>query len=88
MSKHTPGPWAVHPASAQVDAFATGEPVPVCQLLWPTDQRTETETEANAHLIAAAPEMLEALKSNVLAFEAFGITVPPEVTALIERVES
>lgn len=59
---HTAGPWAVHPVNAQVDAFVGGEPLPVCQLLWPTTERTEAETEANALLIAAAPDMLDALK--------------------------
>lgn len=63
MSKHTPGPWAVNPLCAQVDAFdgKDGDPLPVCQLLWPTDRRTEATTEANACLIAAAPDLLEAL---------------------------
>jgi hypothetical protein len=60
--RHTPGSWAVHPSKARVDAFVGGAPLPVCELLWPTDQRSEAETEANAHLIAAAPEMYEALK--------------------------
>lgn len=61
QSKHTPGPWAVNPQSAQVDAFDSGFPVPVCRMLWPTDERTEDETEANARLISAAPELLGAL---------------------------
>lgn len=58
---HTPGPWAVNPFNAQVDSAVNGAPVPVCQMLWPTSLRTEAETEANACLIAAAPELLEAL---------------------------
>ena len=61
MSAHTPGPWAVHPVKAQVDAFSP-HPIPVCQMLWPTTERSEDETEANARLIAAAPDLLEALK--------------------------
>ena len=59
---HTQGPWAVNPAEAKVDAFATGKPLPICALLWPTTERTETETEDNARLIAAAPDMLAELK--------------------------
>lgn len=64
-AQHSPGPWAVHPAKAQVDAFVGGEPLPVCQLLWPTDRRSEDETEANACLIAAAPKMLALLKELI-----------------------
>lgn len=65
MSEHTPGPWAVNPALAQVDAFVLSPsqaPIPVCQMLWPTDERSEAETEANARLVAAAPDILAALK--------------------------
>ena len=62
QAKHTPGPWAVHPISARVDAFVGGTPLPVCELLWPTDERSEAETEANARLIAAAPNLLAALR--------------------------
>lgn len=59
VSRATKGPWAVHPAVAQVDAFDinTGNPLAVCEMLWPTDERTEAEAEANAALIALAPEM-------------------------------
>ena len=65
--KFTPGPWHVHPFRAQVDTFVwtdaeTLDPVPVCALLWLTDRRSEGETEANAHLIAAAPELYAALE--------------------------
>lgn len=63
MANHTPGPWAVNPFQAQVDAFNTGTPLPVCQLLWPTDVRSEAETFANARLIAAAPDLLEACEA-------------------------
>lgn len=66
-SKHTPGPWAVNPVAAQIDAMPS--PIPVCQLLWPTRQRSESETEANARLIASAPEILQALTAVVEAIE-------------------
>ena len=69
MSEHTPGPWAVNPVRAQVDALDPRHgPVPVCRLLWPTERRTEEETEANARLIAAAPDMaqeIEALRAEL-----------------------
>lgn len=62
-SKYTPGPWAVHPDDARVDAFVGGNPYPICLLLWPSDMRSEAETYANARLIAAAPTMLAALEA-------------------------
>ena len=60
MNEFTKGPWAVNPVVAQVDALPSM--LPVCQMLWPTDERSEDETEANAQLIAAAPELYTALE--------------------------
>lgn len=53
MSKHTPGPWAPSDET--------------CNYVWSGDtcvaRMAETdEKEANARLIAAAPELLEALR--------------------------
>ena len=75
MSKHTPGPWTILPGDdfdgglvvycADVDqmpnpsycakTIAIGEGVDEGEGSWP-------EVQANAALVAAAPEMLEALK--------------------------
>jgi len=55
MSKHTPGPWMIDKAG---DIYA-GEPSEGTRVdvmnYWGTDG-------ANAHLIAAAPDLLEALE--------------------------
>ena len=61
-SKHTPGPWAVYRAKngkllGVGDARAEGVTDPFGGL-W----RSGAEMEANARLIAAAPELLEAAK--------------------------
>ena len=65
MSKHTPGPWRVvdswndHMVESQ-----NGE-----EIIWqdgPHD--TPTINEANARLIAAAPDLLEALESMLQSF--------------------
>jgi hypothetical protein len=64
MANPTPGPWVVSPFRAQVicDKFGRdGDFLPVAQMLWPTTERTEAETYANGHLIAAAPDLLEVL---------------------------
>lgn len=58
---HTPIPWAVNPFFAQVDAFPGGALVPVCQMLWPTESRTEEETLANAARIVLAVNSHDAL---------------------------
>lgn len=52
MSKHTPGKWTV-----------TGTDYQGCYLIKQHERPINyTETEANALLIAAAPDLLEALK--------------------------
>jgi len=62
---HTPGPWVAHGRNVSVE----GRDIefPVAQV---TDILHEAEAFANAHLIAAAPELLEACKkwqaANVL----------------------
>jgi DUF1680 family protein len=65
MNKHTPGPWA-YAGYARSMAFrvtktpedATGD---VCNVLAGLAAKTNEEVEANARLIAAAPDLLEAL---------------------------
>lgn len=59
MAKHTPGPWT----------FNGGDDAPILHIYAPDDKhlfhgdRSLAEQEANARLIAAAPEMLEALQA-------------------------
>jgi hypothetical protein len=53
--------WIVNESKAQVDAIVKGKPVPVCKMLWPTKLRSEAETRDNANLIAAAPNLLDAV---------------------------
>ena len=77
MSKHTPGPWHVnHAGSAKkgepfkIDEFYvyapnTQDDTAICADV--IDPVTQEPNEANARLIAAAPELLEAL---VMAREA------------------
>lgn len=61
-TKHTPGPWAARKdSSGKVTVYSTQVPGlgTICKLgCWPID-------EEDARLIAAAPELLEALKSIV-----------------------
>jgi hypothetical protein len=63
MEKHTPGPWKV--TQHDMGAFIR---CPADYIIaGPVD--TRRGHEANARLIAAAPELLEALREFVEAFE-------------------
>lgn len=71
MSKHTPGPWEVQPVAEdgkeRGQAFIVGANLGGLvgvALPWPTEYDTGdfSRVLANARLIAAAPDLLEALK--------------------------
>lgn len=55
---HTPGPW--FESAEDGDKICDSNGYPVAEIDTP---RCESETNANARLIAAAPEMLAALKA-------------------------
>ncbi len=59
MAKHTPGPWAVLHASFE-DSEENGAHVPVVS--YAVAARDMNICAANARLIAAAPDMLKALR--------------------------
>ena len=76
MSKHTPGPWKTvarnYPIADTGDydgcwEVLTGDPKkPIVQIWGDSD-----EDEANARLIAAAPDLLEALKDTLQLLEVY-----------------
>jgi hypothetical protein len=77
---HTLGPWGrnIKPASRYPVIFA-GRNTHVAQVI--TKGLPESECEANADLIAAAPELLAALRriaSACLLPESNGVTLTPE----------
>lgn len=66
MSKHTPGPWRVRncQTAVLVDVVRNGDAMLIA-LVADNDSQGDTETDRkmnNARLIAAAPQMLEALE--------------------------
>jgi hypothetical protein len=74
MIKHTPGPWmddqADHDAPYQDIRIKGGSPRRTVCIVWIDDAPVHdfnAEQDANARLIAAAPDMLQALQA-VLAF--------------------
>lgn len=58
-TKHTPGPWSAHYNNEGLTVFSPDN-VPVAYVDY--DECEERPVEANAHLIAAAPAMYEALQ--------------------------
>ncbi len=62
MSKHTPGPWRVTGPNVRAGHALLAI---VCDH-WADEKTPEPEKEANARLIAAAPDLLDALKEITL----------------------
>ncbi len=60
-TKHTPGPWNIDSMKAGSWFVSTGNDWSVCSRL-STVEHMEQQSYANARLIAAAPELLAALK--------------------------
>lgn len=68
-ASHTPGPWvaAAGPSSIVGWPVVSRSGRSICRLTWletnsPAEEVFKEETRANGHLIAAAPDLLEALK--------------------------
>lgn len=69
-AKHTPGPWCTHRngfSSVYIEARVGGGMLQEVACCGPTNEGSDQQ-EANARLIAAAPELLDALR-GLLALE-------------------
>lgn len=86
---HTPGPWQVIPEYSQDNVYR----------LWDADGNYHDDTspetlESNAHLIAAAPELLEALKGynlidyTLLISDALVLNTDPRVAEILEELSA
>ena len=62
MSKHTPGPWKVEPHSSHEMAFLVTSTAPQSVGGDRTVMVTKFASRDDAHLIAAAPDLLEVAK--------------------------
>ena len=75
MSKHTPGPWMIGSSDLKVSMLSVHcrdtkrKHSTICRMVSTKHGMDIFEGEANARLIAAAPELLEALKNLVLCSE-------------------
>lgn len=81
MSKHTPGPWHYYKCQCKN---------PVCNQHTISVQRSVGFEEADARLIAAAPEMLEALRAMLEVWgedSAYGHASAEKARAAIAKVE-
>lgn len=67
MSKHTPGPWEVTEADADSARVSSADYGTIAFLHDPlaSEMGRKGEIYANARLVAAGPELLEALKAVV-----------------------
>lgn len=65
MNKHTPGPWNCQRASAAGRNIICAENSPLDICVLSNRDKTQVQIDANARLIAAAPELLTALKDMV-----------------------
>lgn len=69
-ASHTPGQWIFEgsPSSTKVWSNEKGRSIEICKVT-PRGEVSESEGEANARLIAAAPDLLEACKAFVDLFQ-------------------
>lgn len=76
MSEHTPGPWGWYwrheDGEAICGVFSETRPGMAYSVCRAPRYQTKEQWEADARLIAAAPELLEALKETVCALEVCG----------------
>lgn len=80
MSKHNSGPWsigAVDPDTGEIEVTSEGRPY-ICMVL---PGALPDRTCANARLIAAAPELLEASRMLIDSIEGGSITPEEAISA-------
>jgi hypothetical protein len=75
MSAHTPGPWRASPFSSVVGCAITAQPDPKKN----TQMVASTYTEADARLIAAAPDLLAAIRAILLDVDGANSIFRPSV---------
>lgn len=85
-TKHAPGPWRIIPANQAIHQWVIGDKegysIADCEPsgpVWNLD-----EADANARLIAAAPDLFEALRSCLAEMEAWELD--PEMDTAAEPI--
>ena len=91
MTKHTAGHWEVNESNRCVFSIIGGVYHSICRVSAPTKYADDGTSEANARLIAAAPELLEVLKQLCAAQEkghvAYWAAVWDDAQAAIAKAE-
>jgi hypothetical protein len=74
---YSPGPWLVkgNGASPRVPCAIEGEGWTIAELYW--NEHMDGDTEVNARLMAAAPELYEALKLALRQLRSWHISTKP-----------
>ena len=87
--KHTPGPWRAVSMWADDADSVVAETSWFCVMVEPSlhDYENKEVDEANARLIAAAPEMLEALKACAQFADGKGMVNGVNILAAIAKAE-
>jgi hypothetical protein len=86
--KHTPGPWQVRTIDGSIGHIETLDGVAVAnaEIVGTLRQPNTAERKANAALISAAPELLEALEAMVKRIEYYS-AIPESERPTIEQWE-
>lgn len=88
MSKHTPGPWGQDKwGSLQTEGGQDVLLRGITTISAGSDERI-AEAEANTRLIAAAPELLEALEKAVEPLEMYKCYGWPDYDGVIRQIKS
>lgn len=95
ITKHTPGPWECSGGYVQsaTKSKPSGAPLCIADPFVDESFMSDHEADANARLIAAAPELLEVCKAMLPIFEAFtqdelSVTTVDEAIALLPAVRA
>lgn len=81
-AKHTPGPWEVERLEASNRLAVTARRSHTVAIMSRNVHIDETVHEANARLIAAAPDLLDALRHVYLVTDSPGSLTDEEISAL------
>ncbi len=91
---HTPGPWIIHkpqrnfvPGQKDDRLICDEEESHIAEVFqYQSDENQDGPSIANAHLISAAPDMLEALE-HLVACEALHLSVENNIREIIRKAK-